>query len=364
MPSCASKSAYSLFISILLLSLVACDSATEKTEPLGLQSNLKSGLEEIVQRNITGESESVATGARKRPSHLYLGTGSVQGVYFPIGGVICRLLNRHKALHRLRCTLESTGGSIYNLRELREGNFDLVVAQSDWQYHAYNGSSTFEKDGPNKSLRAVFALEADPLALIVNKGSGIKAFDDLAGRVVSFGYARSLQHRVINDLLAVKGWTDDNFKEVRRMSDTKQVGELCQGSVEAILLLASSLNDYLKDITSDCELQLVPIKGEEVAQVIKQKPYYRTGKILPSSQLSQDNDVVSFGLGATFVASESTSPKAIYHVVKEVVENFRDFKSLHPSLATLDKNELPHAGISIPLHPGAIRYYKEARLLK
>jgi TRAP-type uncharacterized transport system substrate-binding protein len=79
---------------------------------------------------------------------------------------------------------------------------------------------------------------------------------------------------------------------------------------------------------------------------------------------SGDQDIMSFGLGATFVASESTSPKAIYHVVKEVVENFRDFKSLHPSLEGLDKKELSHAGISIPLHPGAIRYYKEARLLR
>jgi len=341
----------------MLIILSACDTAvTKPVESLGIKASSENAGSE--------ESGPAKTVGRKRPSHLYLGTGSVQGVYFPIGGVICRLLNRHKALHRLRCTLESTGGSVYNLRELREGNFDLVVAQSDWQYHAYNGSSTFEKDGANENLRAVFALESDPLALIVRKGSGVEKFDDLANRVVSFGYARSLQHRVINDLLAVKGWTDDNFKEVRRMSDTKQIGQLCLGNVEAILLLASSLNDYLKDIAPDCELQLVPIVGDEVAQVIKQKPYYRTGTILKGLPINKDSNITSFGLGATFVASQSTSPKAIYHVVKEVVENFRDFKSLHPSLETLDKNELPYAGISIPLHPGAIRYYKEARLLK
>lgn len=347
---------YRLCVFALALVLVACDSASEQAKSLGLTAK--------TAESDTADSEPLMSSARKKPSHMYLGTGSVQGVYFPIGGVICRLLNRHKELHNLRCTLESTGGSIYNLRELRKGNFDLVVAQSDWQYHAYKGSSTFEKDGPNEELRAVFALEADPLALIVKKGSGIATFDDLAGRVVSFGYGRSLQHRVINDLLAVKGWNDDNFKDVRRMSDTKQVGELCLGKVEAILLLSSSLNDYLKDIADGCELQLLPIEGDEVAQVIKQKPYYRTGKILDNLPIEQDGSVMSFGLGATFVASESTSPKAIYHVVKEVAESFRDFKSLHPSLATLDKSELPHAGISIPLHPGAIRYYKEARLLK
>lgn len=352
----------------LLLSLAAC-SPTEESELAIDESTATelagSGVDGIELDSAPAKAPKKTTSLdRKLPSHMYIGTGSVQGVYFPIGGVICRLLNRHKALHRLRCTLESTGGSIYNLRELRLGNFDLVFAQSDWQFHAYHGSSTFKEDGPNPDLRAVFALEADPLALIVKQDSDIQSFDNLAGRTVSFGYGRSLQHREIDDYLEVKGWTDGSFKEVRRMSDTKQIGQLCSDQVEAILLLASSLTDHLKALPEDCKLRLVSIEDDAVNQVISQKPYYRKGVIPKGMYLDSAEETVSFGLGATFVASESTSPKAIYNVVKEIVENFRDFKSLHPSLATLDKRELSHAGISIPLHPGAIRYYKEARLLK
>lgn len=180
-------------------------------------------------------------------THLFLGTGSVQGVYFPIGGVICRLLNRHKSKHRIRCSLESTGGSIYNLKELRQGNFDLVFAQSDWQFHAFHGTSTFEKEGANQSLRAVFALEADPLALITKNDSEISNFDDLAGRRVSFGYTRSLQHRIMNDFLISKNWNEESdFSEVRPMSDAKQINQLCEGKIDAGLLMSSSLNDRLK----------------------------------------------------------------------------------------------------------------------
>jgi len=297
-------------------------------------------------------------------THLFLGTGSVQGVYFPIGGVICRLLNRHKSTHRIRCSLESTGGSVYNLKQLRAGDFDLVFAQSDWQYHAYHGTSTFEKEGANQELRAVFALEADPIVLLVKRDSDINIFDDLADRTVSFGYTRSLQHRIMDDFLKVKGWTNKNFKEVRPMSDTKQISQLCTGQVEAALLLSSSLNDNLANLSKDCQIKMVAISGQEVKEVIQSHPYYRVGELLKGMHPSLDQNTKSFGIGATFVASESTSPKAIYHVVKEVVENFRDFKSLHPSLAALNKEELSRAGISIPLHPGAIRYYKEARLLK
>ena len=300
----------------------------------------------------------------KKVSHMLLGTGSVSGVYFPIGGVICRLLNRQKALHNIRCSLESTGGSIYNLRELREGNFDLVFAQSDWQYHAYHGSSTFREDGPNTALRAVLALEPDPLALIVKQDSDIKQFEDLAQRVVSFGYTRSLQHRILSDLMQAKGWTAKSFKSIKRMNDAKQVGQLCSDKVEAILLLASSLTDYLRDLDSACKLRLVPFDDPELSQLIAEKPYYRRGDIPRGMHLDSQQDTMSFGLGATFVALESTSPKAIYKVVKAVVENFKDFQTLHPSLQSLSKKELPYAGISAPLHPGAIRYYKEARLIK
>ena len=316
--------------------------------------------------SISTEQEAAKTAleTNDKISHLLVGTGSVQGAYFPIGGVICRLVNRHKHLHKIRCSLESTSGSIANLRDLEQQKFDLVFAQSDWQYHAYNGSSTFEKDGPNKNLRAVLALEADPLALLVPQDSEVNSFDDLADKRVSFGYTRSLQHRIINDFLAVKKWTSKNFKEIRPMSDERQVRQICDGQLDAILLLSSSLSDRLRNLSDNCKLRMLPIEGDEVKQVIAQKPYYRTAKVLRGMFIESEQEILSFGLGATAVADENTSPKAIYHIVKEVAENFNDFKSLHPTLAALDKRELSNAGIAIPLHPGAVRYYREARLLK
>ncbi len=298
-----------------------------------------------------------------RTSHIYIGTGSVQGVYFPIGGVICRLLNRHTSDHNIRCTLESTGGSINNLNRLREGDFDIVVAQSDWHHHAYHGTSTFEKHGPNPQLRSVFALEADPLALIVRQDSTILEFDHLEDRTVSLGYSRSLQHRILDHYLELKGWTADKFKEVVLMSDAKQGAALCKQEVEAILLLSSSMNDYLADLPEDCALRLVSIDDEVVDQVIDNHPYYRKGAIPSSMSMGSQEAIQSFGLGATFVAMESTSNKAVYHVVKEIVENFRDFKSLHPSLQMIKTQELSSSALTAPLHPGAIRYYREARLL-
>lgn len=352
------------FIAIftICIGLFACDNIEKVVGSDDTTQPAEDSTAVDVSKAVSGDVLGLKRG--QTTTHLLLGTGGVQGVYFPIGGVICRLLNRHKERHRMRCSLESTGGSIYNLRELAKGNFDLVVAQSDWQYHAYNGSSTFKNEGPNPELRAVFALEPDPLALIVKKDSDIQSFNDLENRNVGFGYARSIQHRIINDLLAVKKWTDDNFKSVVRMNDTRQLSALCENDVDAVLLISSSLNDHIANAGDACEMRLVPITGPEVDAVIVEKPYYRKGRIARGLYLDSQTDIDSFGLGATFVALESTSPKAIYQIVKQIVENFKDFQSLHPSLQTLDRKELPYAGITAPLHSGAIRYYREARLMR
>ena len=99
-----------------------------------------------------------------------IGTGGVTGVYYPAGGAICRLVNMDRKEHGIRCSVESTGGSVYNLNAIRQGELDLAVAQSDWQYHAYNGTSQFKDDGANTDLRAVFYLHPAPFTVVDSKG--------------------------------------------------------------------------------------------------------------------------------------------------------------------------------------------------
>lgn len=354
------------FIVLMLFALAACkqDDAKKNTP----QS--ETDIQELASSDVAVDVPiDVAAQRGRKASHFIIGTGGVEGVYFPIAGIICRLLNRHKSDHNIRCSVESTGGSIYNLKELRKGNFDIVVAQSDWQYHAYNGTSAFEKEGANKELRTVFALEADPLALLVRKDSDIANFDGLYQRKVSFGYSRSLQYRIISPLLDAKKWTKESFAELLQMSDNKQITSLCDGSIDAALLLTSSLEDRLQSLDEGCALKFVPIDSGEVKTVIVETPYLRVADInvahyFPETENSTSNIISSYGLGATFVTMQSASPKAVYHVTKEIVENFQDFQSLHPTLETLALQDLSNAGITAPLHSGAIRYFKEARLLR
>jgi uncharacterized protein len=107
---------------------------------------------------------------------ISIGTGGVTGVYYPAGGAICRLVNRGRAAHGIRCGVESTGGSVFNLNALRSGELEFGVAQSDWQFHAYNGTSQFEEQGAFEELRAVFSLHPEPFTVVARADAGITTF--------------------------------------------------------------------------------------------------------------------------------------------------------------------------------------------
>ena len=106
---------------------------------------------------------------------ISIGTGGVTGVYYPTGGAICRLVNKNRKEHGIRCSVESTGGSVYNINTVRAGELEFGVAQSDWQYHAYHGTSKFKDQGAFEKERAVFSVHPEPFTLLTRKGTASRS---------------------------------------------------------------------------------------------------------------------------------------------------------------------------------------------
>lgn len=129
----------------------------------------------------------IGSGVASAQDFITIGTGSVTGVYYPTGGAICKLVNKDRKDHNIRCSVESTGGSIYNVNTIRSGELDFGIVQSDWQYHGYNGTSEFAEQGPYKKLRAVFSMHTEPFNIIARADSGIENVKDLAGKRVNIG---------------------------------------------------------------------------------------------------------------------------------------------------------------------------------
>lgn len=293
-----------------------------------------------------------------------IGTGGVTGVYYPTGGAICRLVNKGKKEHGIRCSVESTGGSVYNLNAIAGGELDMGVAQSDWQYHAYNGTSKFEKEGPNKDLRAVFSVHPEPFNLVARADSGIKNFSDLKGKRVNIGNPGSGQRSTFEVVMDKYGWTKDDFKLASELKAAEQSAALCDNKVDAIVYVVGVPNGSIKEATTACDAVMVNVTGKEIDELVADNPFYRTATIPGGTYRGTDADTTTFGVGATFVSSAKVPEDTIYQVVKAVFENFDDFKKLHPAFANLKKEEMISDGLSAPLHDGAMKYYKEAGLIK
>ena len=294
---------------------------------------------------------------------ILFGTGGVTGVFYRTGVGICRLVNKGRKEHGIRCSVESTGGSVYNLNTLRAGELDMGVAQSDGQYHAYNGTDKFADQGPNKDLRAVFSVHAEPFTVVARKDSGINNFDDLKGKRVNIGNPGSGQRGTMEVVMAAKGWTAKDFALVSELKAAEQSQALCDNKIDAMVYVVGHPNGSIKEATTSCDTMLINVDGPEIEKLVADNSYYRVATIPGGMYSGTDADVQTFGVGATFVSSTNTPPDTAYQVVKAVFENFDDFRKLHPAFANLKKEEMVKDGLSAPLHDGAAKYYKEAGLL-
>ncbi|NRP14315.1 MULTISPECIES: TAXI family TRAP transporter solute-binding subunit [unclassified Aliiroseovarius] len=295
---------------------------------------------------------------------ITIGTGGVTGVYYPTGGAICRLVNKGRRDHGVRCSVESTGGSVYNINTIREGELEFGVAQSDWQYHAFNGTSKFEEAGPFEGLRAVFSVHPEPFTVVARADSGIKTFDDLKGKRVNIGNPGSGQRGTMEVLMEAKGWTTGDFALATELKASEQSAALCDNQIDAMVYTVGHPSGSIQEATTACDSVLVEVAGDDVAKLIEDNSFYRSATIPGGMYRGNDADTATFGVGATFVSSDQVSEDVVYALVKSVFENIEDFKGLHPAFANLDPKEMATAGLSAPLHPGAEKYYREAGIIE
>ena len=290
---------------------------------------------------------------------ITIGTGGVTGVYYAAGGAICRLMNKDRAKHGIRCSVESTGGSVFNINTMRAGELDFGVAQSDWQYHAVNGTKVFDKDGPYKDLRAVFSVHPEPFTVLSRKEANIKGFEDFKGKRFNVGNPGSGTRASMDELLGAMGWTVGSFGLASELKADEHGAALCDNKIDGFFYGVGHPSANIQDPITTCGAKLVPLAGPAVDKLVKQYPFYAKVNIPGGLYNGHPNPTPTYGVLASFVASAKVPDATVYELVKAVFENFDDFKKLHPAFANLDPKNMVKDGLSAPLHPGAAKYYKE-----
>ena len=305
----------------------------------------------------------VATSAVQAETFVTIGTGGQTGVYYQVGGAICRLVNKGTKDHDIKCT-HTTGGSVANINGIRAGDLDMGVAQSDWQYHAYNGSAPEQfPDGAFKELRAVFSVHPEPFTVVVRADSGINSFDDLKGKRVNVGNPGSGQRGTMEVVMKEMGWTMGDFALASELKSSEQSAALCDNKIDAMIFTVGHPNGSIQEASTSCDSKLINVDNDVIKKLAADNDYYAMVTIPGGIYKGTDNDVTTFGVGATFVASAKTSDDVVYAIVKAVFEDLRRFKKMHPAFGNLDPALMIKNNLSAPLHDGAVRYYKEKGMM-
>jgi len=319
--------------------------------------------------SIAAATAAFAVGALSAPAvaqqkFVTIGTGGVTGVYYAAGGAICRLVNKDRAKHGIRCSVESTGGSVFNVNTIKAGELDLGFAQSDVQYNATKGLAQFKDGGAYGEQRAVFSVHPEPFTVVARKEAGIKTFADFKGKRFNVGNPGSGTRASMEELLVAMGWKMSDFALASELKADEHGPALCDGKIDGFFYGVGHPSANIQDPTTTCGARLVSLTGPAVDKLIADKPYYAKATIPAGLYPNNAEATTTYGVLATVVSSSKVPAETVYQVVKAVFDNFEEFKKLHPALANLKPENMIKDGNSAPLHEGAARYYREKGWIK
>ncbi len=291
---------------------------------------------------------------------ITIGTGELTGVYYPVGNAICKIVNKTT---NIQCAIESTRGSSYNINMVKSGEFEFGISHGDTSYQAFKGEDRF-KGGQIPELRGVMAIYPELLALVVSKQSGIQKFEDIKGKKINTDYkysGTSETTKIIFDAFDIKR-SDLSASDFKSFECPTMLQE---HQIDGYFYMTAQPTSNVRDASNFSDISIIPIEGAPVNKLIQKHPYYIKGVIPGNIYKGVTSDVPTFGVKAVLFTNAKVKDDTVYQLTKTILDNFDEFKKLHASLrgSVITKESLLE-GLGIPQHPGAIRAFKEAGILK
>jgi uncharacterized protein len=291
-----------------------------------------------------------------------IGSGELTGVYYPVAKAICKIVNRDLPAHGVRCSPETTPGSVYNIGALQSGELEFAIVQSDVQFAAHQGKGAWI-GRPFPGLRSVLSLYPELVTVIARADSRITDLAGLAGRRVNVGGRGSGTRATWDAIAAALGWRDGARVHPVELRADATTSALCNGTIDASLLIVGHPSPLVSAAEAACKVNFVAIADPEIDKLIRDHPYYQRGSIGGGADGPADK-VPTFGVDATLVTSASVDPHIVAVIARGLLTHLAEFRALHPALAGLTASEMIKAGLTAPLHPGATQVFKELNLLE
>jgi uncharacterized protein len=300
---------------------------------------------------------------------LVIATATPTGNYFGIGNALCRVLQRQGLylesgdVTLLGCGASATSGSLQNVELLRTRAVDFGLVQSDVAFHAYNGSGRFEGRRVDQ-LRSLLSLNTEAFQVLAGRGTNVSIWGDLKGKKVNLGPAGTTANTVFRELFEIHGVDEKWLGQALTIPVSTHTVELCEGNIEVLGQTTGVPNSGLAGAIRRCGANLVSLDTPQIRKFVAERPYYTAALIPKDAYAGQTLDIRTFGVLATLIATTETPEIAAYSIVRAVFEGLPELKAMQPVLDNLIPQQMIVDGLSAPLHPGALRYYRERGWMK
>jgi TRAP transporter TAXI family solute receptor len=287
---------------------------------------------------------------------ILFGGASITGVYYQVALQLSNMMNKHAA-DKYNYIGRPTGGSVFNINAIDRGAFDFAVAQSDRNWQGFNGAADWEGK-PVTGLRSVFSMHPETVLLVTRKDAGIKTVMDMKGKRINIGNPGSGQRGNAEDVLRIYGldYNKDFSSEALQQAEASRA--LVDQKIDAFFFTVGNPSAAVEEPAQSVDLDIIDINSDGIKDFVVKHPYYIMTKIPAGTYKGVDRDVETYAVTATVISNESVSEEVVYDMVKTVFENLDELKASHAAFRNLNPKEMLQ-GLSAPLHPGAIKYYKE-----
>ena len=283
-------------------------------------------------------------------------TGGTGGTYYPLGGMLAQLISNKASVDgkKISATAEAAGASVGNAKLLGTKDIESAFVAADILDAAYNGKAQFA-NAPLKNLRALGALYPETVQLITRADSGINSVKDLKGKSISSGAPGSGQYQLVTDLLKVYGMARSDVKE-DSSSFTQAVDKIKDGNLHATLITGVPVA-AVTDFAQSHALKIIPLAGPEVAALLKEQPYYTQVQLPANSYKGQTAAIPTLAVMAIWATHDGVPENQAYEVTKALYDNIAIMGQVHVQGQNISLSTAT-AVAGVPLHPGALRYFK------
>jgi len=302
----------------------------------------------------------ILTGCTKTANKDYiLATGGTSGTYYPFGGAIANIWNTK--IDGMNVTAQATGASAENLRLINKGEAEYAIVQNDVMDYAYNGTDLFAGE-KLENIATVGTLYPEVVQIAVSKASGIKSVSDFKGKRISVGDAGSGVEFNAKQIMEGYGLTFDDIKK-SNLSFKESAEGIQNGTLDGCFITAGVPNSALQELAFTAGLILIPVDGDAAAKICTKYGYYTQTIIPGGTYKGTDDDTPALAIKATLAVSSKLDEETVYQMTKALFTNLPELATAHAKGKEVTAAKAV-TGVSVPFHPGAVKFYKEAGLMK